>query len=263
VRRVVVKVGGHALDSLAADAPTLSGLALDVAGLQGSGTRVVVVHGGGPQIAELLARVGLGEEFRQGLRVTDDATMSVVAMALSLVNLRIVAAFARAGLRAVGVAGPDDGLLTSRALGPSWGRVGEVPVVRASLIEHLWSAGVTPIVAPVAADGDGGLLNVNADTAAGALAAALRADALVMLSDVDQVRSDPDDATTTVARLSSADIREMVESGGARAGMRPKLLAALDALDGGAGSVTLASGTRAHALREVLDGTRPTTVVVP
>ncbi len=133
--------------------------------------------------------------------------------------------------------------------------------MRAAVIEESWANGVTPVVSSVAADASGRLLNVNADAAAGALAAALGADALILLSDVDQVRRDPDDPATSVAVLGKADARDMVDSGLARDGMRPKLLAALDALDGGARAVTLANGTRPHALSGALDGTTATTEV--
>ncbi|MFI5035215.1 MAG: acetylglutamate kinase [Acidimicrobiales bacterium] len=263
MRRVVVKVGGHALGDTAVNAVVLCELARDVAGLRADGTQVAVVHGGGPQITELLDRLGLAPVFHEGLRVTDAATVSAVAMALSWVNLQIVSAFNHAGLPAVGLTGGDDALLTSTPLGEPWGRVGGAPRVRTALVTGLWSQGITPVIQSIAIDAEGAPLNVNADAVAGALAGALNADALVLLSDVDQVRTDPDDPATAVARLTGAEVRELVASGRAREGMRPKLLAALDALDGGAGSVTLANGTHAHALREVLGGSAAFTEVVP
>jgi acetylglutamate kinase len=262
VKRVVVKIGGHAIENLTNDTSLLEDLARDVSELLADATQVVVVHGGGPQIGELLTRLGETPAFVEGLRVTDEATMSTVAMALSLVNLQIVAAFNRTGLRTVGLTGGDDGLMRSTALGAQWGRVGGSPQIRTSLVEGLWSLGVTPVVSSIATDVDGALLNVNADTVAGAVAAALDADALVLLSDVDQVRIDPDDPSTVVARLTRHEARLMVESGRARDGMRPKLLAALDALDGGARAVTLANGTHPHALREVVLGQSSSTEVV-
>jgi len=262
VRRVVVKMGGHALDRLDADAPVLADLARDVSLLRSEGTECVIVHGGGPQIADLLGRLGRAPAFREGLRVTDDDTMAAVAMALSLVNVQIVAAFTRAGVRAVGLSGSDDGLLTSAALGSAWGRVGGAPIVRTALLTSLWSLGVTPIVSPIANDDTGSLLNVNADTAAGALAAALDADALVLLSDVDQVRANPDDPTSGVTRLTREEAASMLESDRAREGMRPKLRAALDALSGGAGAVTMSNGARSHALRDTLAGVAVVTEVV-
>lgn len=257
----MVKVGGHALDSLAPDGPVLVDLAHDVMALRGTGVDVVLVHGGGPQIADLLGRLGLASTFHEGLRVTDAETMEVVAMALSLVNLQIVAALGHAGLDAVGLSGADGGLLTSVGVGEPWIRVGASPTVRPDVIESLWSRGETPVVCPIALDASGQMLNVNADVAAGALAAALGADALILLSDVDQVRLDPDDPATAVARLARDAARELVDSGGARDGMRPKLVAALDALEGGASAVTLANGTRPHALASAVDGSAAVTEV--
>jgi len=130
------------------------------------------------------------------------------------------------------------------------------------MIEGLWTLGVTPIVSCIAVDAAGGLLNVNADTVAGALAVAVDADGLFLLSDVDQVRRDPDDPASVVSSLTGSEARALVESGHARDGMRPKLMAALDALDGGAKSVTLANGTQPHALREAVRGLATTTRVV-
>lgn len=257
---LVVKLGGHALDRLDAGSPVLAGLAADAAELAEGGTAVVVVHGGGPQIAALLAARGVGERFVEGLRVTDDSTLEAVVMALGWVNASVVAALVATGLRAVGVAGPDAGTLRARAAGDPWGRVGLDPVADPALLEDLLASGYTPVVSPVAVGG-GGLLNVNADAAAGAIAGALRA-RLVVVSDVDQLRSDAADAASGLARVSRGDVESMLASGAARDGMAPKLRAALAALDGGAGSVTLAGAGRPHALRDALSGAAPTTEVV-
>ena len=258
--RLVVKLGGHALDRLDPAAPVLVDLAADVAALASAGTGVVVVHGGGPQIGALLSERGIAERFVDGLRVTDAATLESVVMALGWVNASIVAALGAAGLRAAGVSGPDCVTLRATPAGEPWGLVGEDPVVDAGLLELLLGAGVTPVVSPVGAGG-AGLLNVNADTAAGAIARALGA-RLVLLSDVDQVRSDPDDPASGLGRVTRADAAALLSAGAARDGMAPKLRAALDAVAGGAGSVTLASAARAHSLRDALAGAVPTTEVV-
>ncbi|MGH9020156.1 MAG: acetylglutamate kinase [Acidimicrobiales bacterium] len=260
--RVVVKIGGHALDRLDAGSAVLADLATDVAELRGRGDDVACVHGGGPQISALLAERGLVDRFHDGLRITDDATMEVVAIALSWVNLAVVAAFGRAGVLGAGVSGADGATLTATSLGAPWGRVGATPDVNPALIELLWAGGVTPVVSPVALDADGGLLNVNADTVAGALAGTLGAARVVLLSDVERVRADADDPASALSRLESGEARALVASGAARDGMRPKLRAALDAIAGGASRVTLAGGTGRHALREALAGSIPTTEVV-
>jgi acetylglutamate kinase len=262
VTRIVVKVGGHALESLTVGSRGLVDLAGDLHVLAEQGSSVVVVHGGGPQIADLVDRVGVPSRFVDGLRVTDEATMPLVAMALSLVNVRIVAALNHAGVPAVGLSGADTGLLRAASLGPEWGRVGATPCVRTGLLEGLWSLGFTPVLSPIAVDAEGELLNVNADAVAGAVAGGADADALVLLSDVAQVRADPDDEASSMARLTRAQAESMLDSGQARDGMRPKLRAALEALAGGARQVIVADGTRSHALRDALSGDVPVTRVV-
>jgi acetylglutamate kinase len=250
---LVVKVGGHALDDLAPDGASVTALADDLAGLVEAGREVALVHGGGPQIAALLAEVGRAGRFVDGLRVTDDATMAYVAMALASVNAALVAGLGRHGLSCVGLTGLDGGLFRARALGAPWGRAAGVPRVDPAVVVAQWSGHYVPVVSPVARDEAGGLLNCNADTAAGALAAALGAD-LVLLSDVDQLRRDPADPATSLARASAAEVEALIASGAARDGMRPKMRAALDALAGGAGRVVLANGRRPHALAEAVAG---------
>lgn len=259
---VVVKLGGHALDTLEPGSPVLKDLAADVIALREGGTNVVVVHGGGPQIASLLEIVGVESRFHEGLRITDERTMSFVAMALSEVNVRVVAALNCAGLASIGVSGADDSAMVSSSLGEPWNLAGSTPKVRAAFLESLWGMGLTPVMSSLAVDADGRLLNCNADTAAGAVAAALGASVLVLLSDIDQLRGDADDPTTALSRVSSAQVRHLMETGAARDGMRPKMAAALDALDGGAARILLANGTRAHALGQSLSGAVPTTEVV-
>ncbi len=248
---VVVKLGGHALDDLAPDGPTLTGLAEDVAALGRAGEHVALVHGGGPQIAALLSALGLESVFIDGLRVTDEATLGYVVMALASVNAALVSGLVAHGVAAVGLSGVDAGLLRSRALGSPWGRAGDTPVVSVAVLEAQWVAGLVPVVSPIAADASGRLLNCNADTVAGALAGALGTE-LVLLSDVDQLRTNPEDAATSLARVSATEVAALLASGAAREGMRPKVRAALDALAGGAGRVVLANGRRPHALASAL-----------
>ena len=258
----VVKVGGHALDSLEPDTPVLVALASDIAALREKGSDVLVVHGGGPQIEALLSAVGLVGGFHEGLRITDEDTMEYVAMALSQVNIHLVAALEQAGVAAVGVSGADHALLRATVLGSAWGRVGGSPKVDGELVAALWRSGVTPVTSPLALDDAGRLLNCNADAAAGALAGALNAQALILLSDVDQLRGDPLDASTALPFASGADVRQLLDEGHAIGGMRPKMLAALEALESGASRVLVANGTRPHALRDVLAGTASFTEVV-
>jgi acetylglutamate kinase len=263
VNYVVVKLGGHALDSLAPSSTVLIDLAQDVANLRDEGVDVVIVHGGGPQIADLLERVGLEGRFENGLRITDSATMDVVVMALSDVNVRVVAALNDAGLASVGLSGADASLLQSASIGEPYVRVGEAPFVNRAALDALWSAGLTPVVNPVALDKNAEPLNCNADSVAGAIAGALGADVLVLLSDVDQLLAHVEDPNSALSTVTGGQIQAMQRSGAARDGMTPKLTAALDALHGGADRILLANGTRAHALRDALAQSIPTTEVVP
>ncbi len=258
---IVVKIGGHALDDRSARSELLSELADDIVTLQRAQQPVALVHGGGPQIKELLDAVGIESSFYDGLRVTDEATMRFVAMALSQVNVMISAALNSAGLAAVGLSGADATLLTATALGEPWLRAGATPKVRSDVVTALWAAGYCPVVSSIAVDESGDLVNCNADTAAGALAGALDAQTLVLLSDIDQVRSDPDDSSSGLERVNVGDIERLLASGAARDGMVPKLRAALDAMDAGASRIILANGTRHHALRNVLNGSQPSTEV--
>lgn len=259
---VVVKLGGHALDDLSPASPVLRALAEDVAEVSERGEGVVLVHGGGPQIGDLLARVGLPGEFHEGLRITSPEAMEFVAMALSWVNIALVAALSRAGLACVGLNGADDRMMIGRSLGEPWDRAATVATVRRELIECQWRGGVVPVVSPVGTDEEGHLLNCNADVVAGAWAGELQAHTLVLLSDVDQLRSVPDDPESALTLVNAARVEELIRSGAARDGMRPKMRAALDALAAGAERVILANGTRPHALRDVLGALIPTTEVV-
>jgi len=262
VKCAVVKLGGHALDSLAPSSMVLVDLAHDVAELRDGGVNVVVVHGGGPQIAELLFRVGLESTFRDGLRMTDAESMPYVVMALSDVNVRIVAALNDAGLASVGLCGADASLLRSEPTGEWPERVGYAPMVTRNVIDALWTAGLTPVVSPIALDKSSEPLNCNADAVAGALAGELGADVLVLLSDIDQLLADVKDPASAMSRVTAAEIEAMKLSGAIRDGMHPKLTAALDALDAGAKKILLANGTTPHALRDALAHSVPTTQVV-
>ena len=263
MKRLVVKIGGHALDSMEPNSPLLVQLAQDIAHLTSGGTEIALVHGGGPQIEELLETARVESRFHEGLRITDTATMNYVAMALCHVNLLVTASLNHAGVPSVGLSGADGSLFVSTSLGEPWQRAGTTPAVRTEIVTSLWANGFSPVICSLAVDEDGELVNCNADTAAGALAGALDAETLVLLSDVDQVRDDSDDPSSALAHLSAFQLTSLLESGAARDGMVPKLRAALDALDAGAQRVLLANGTRHHALRDAMNGTIPTTEIVP
>jgi acetylglutamate kinase len=228
---LVVKYGGNAIAEGAAD-PLLDELAARVA----AGDRLVVVHGGGPQIDAELAERGIATERVAGLRRTGAAALETIERVLcASVNKALVRALLRRAVRAVGVSGQDGGLLRARPLPPANGRafgfVGEIARVEPALVGALLSAGFTPVVAPLALALDGSsALNVNADTAAGALAGALAADAYVVVTNVSRVRVDVADPATELATLDAAEARRLLESGAFDGGMRPKVASLLDAL---------------------------------
>jgi len=260
-RFVVVKLGGHALDGADDLAVALDRLAHDLQGLLASDVSPILVHGAGPQISSMLERLGVPVSFVDGLRVTNEETMGVVAMTLSHVNLQLVAGLQQRGVPAVGVAGPDAGTVGAAPKGTLWGLAGDVTHVDPRWLRHTVEAGYVPVVNPVALGHDGSLLNCNADAVAGALAAGLRADALILLSDVDQLRRDPDDASSVMEHATSVEVASMISSGAIRDGMRPKMDAALAAVRAGASRVVLANGTRPGALQDALSGTGRSTVI--
>ncbi len=226
----VVKLGGNELDR--PDWLAACALALKAAG------PVVVVHGGGRAVSALSRRLGLPVEQRKGLRVTTAQVAEVVEMVLAgPVNRAVVAALREAGLDAIGLSGGDGGLLTAQVTQAGLGYVGEISAVRAALLESLLLAGLTPVVAPVVPDGAGGAvpLNVNADHAAAAVAGALRAEELLLISDVPGVAVDG----VSQPALATADIDALIELGVASDGMAAKLRAAASALQAGAKAVRI------------------------
>jgi len=254
-RTFVVKYGGHAM----IDEDLKESFARDVCLLRYVGIRVVVVHGGGPQINSMLDRVGIKSTFSGGLRVTDDATMDVVEMVLGgSVNQDIVGLICKHGGHAVGLSGKDDQFMRGNRQEPvkgkdaagndimvDLGRVGEVSHVDARIIEQLISSGFVPVIAPIAVDRGGHSLNVNADTAAGAIAGALNAAKLMLMTDVEGVK------TGKGERLSSLDANEaerLIAEGVITGGMIPKVRCALDAVSAGVEKVHVIDGRRRHAL---------------
>ena len=251
-RTLVVKFGGSAMG----DPETTRTLVEDLVLLSAVGVRVVLVHGGGKAVSELGSRLGLTPRFVDGLRVTDNETMRVAQQVqIGGVSRDLVAAIGRRGGRAVGLSGHDLGgwlrgtprVHRSRETGEAvdLGRVGDVTGVDAAPLRALLDNRVIPVVAPIAVDEDFGSLNINADTVATAVGAALEAHRLVFLTDVPGIRG-PDGAVA--ARLSREELSAWLEDGTVSGGMIPKAEACLRGLDGGAVSVTVADGTRPHVL---------------
>lgn len=260
---VVVKYGGSAIAG--SPGAQLASFAQDVVLLQAVGLRPVVVHGGGPQIGDLLRRLGKEPEFRDGLRVTDAETLDVARMVLvGKVNRDIVAAVNVHGPLAVGLSGEDARLITAAAHDAALGFVGTVLDVDPTILRRLLAEGLIPVVATIGADTAGQSYNINADTVAGAVAVALGADKLIFLTDVAGLRSDPDDPGSLLRQVAADELAAMAESGAARGGMVPKVQACVRAVRGGVGRAHVLDGRVPHALLlELFTDTGIGTMVLP
>ncbi|SLN67913.1 acetylglutamate kinase [Roseisalinus antarcticus] len=239
---VVIKFGGNAMGDDAA----MAEFARDIVLMRQVGVNPVVVHGGGPMINEMLAKLGIESKFVRGKRVTDKETVEVVEMILSgLVNKRIVQAINDQGGRAVGLSGKDDDLLVAVADDPELGFVGRPVEMNVEVLRDLFKAGIIPVVAPVATGmEDNETFNVNGDTAAGAIAGALRADRLLLLTDVPGVK---DAEGKVVTQLSPEQVRQMTADGVIAGGMIPKTETALAALEAGVRAVVILDGRLPNA----------------
>jgi acetylglutamate kinase len=251
----VIKYGGHAMGSAA----LAEGFARDVVLLKQVGINPVVVHGGGPQIKAMLDRLKIKSEFVEGLRVTDSATVEIVEMVLAgSINKQIVAAIHAAGGHAVGLSGKDAQLIEAAKLTRSrrdpgsnieqvldLGFVGQPVRIRTDVLEVFARTEIVPVIAPIGAGTDGHTYNINADTAAGAIAAALRARKLVLLTDVPGVL---DGEGRLISELAAGRARSLIADGTVKGGMIPKLETALAALEGGVGAVHILDGRITHVL---------------
>jgi len=286
---VVVKYGGNALngaadaaagaaagaagagaDDDAADAAggvseALASFAQDVVLMRAVGILPVVVHGGGPQIGALMARLGKEAEFRDGLRVTDAETLDIARMVLvGKVNRDIVSAINVHGPLAVGMSGEDANLITAAQSHVDLGFVGHVSEVDPTMLQRLVAEGIIPVVATIGADEAGQAYNINADTVAGALAEALQAEKLIFLTDVEGLRVVPDDPTTLIHRASLDVVAEILRGGGAVGGMKPKIEACAQAVRGGVDRAHILDGRVPHALLlELFTDSGVGTMVVP
>jgi acetylornithine/N-succinyldiaminopimelate aminotransferase len=232
-----------------AEAGALASFAEDVVLLRSIGILPVVVHGGGPQIGELTRRLGMQSEFVDGLRVTDAGTLEIARMVLvGKVNREIVSAINVHGGLAVGLSGEDANLIRAVPHGTSFGFVGDVEVLDTTIVTRLLGDGLIPVVATIGTDASGQAYNINADTVAGALAAALDAEKLVFLTDIEGLRTDPSDPATLATKLSVADLDELIASGAIHSGMIPKARACIAAVRGGVRRAHVLDGRTPHAL---------------
>ncbi len=259
-KTVVVKYGGHAMT----DSSLKERFAQDVVLLKYVGINPVIIHGGGPQIDKMLDRLGIEAKFRHGVRVTDQETMAIVEMVLGgTINMEITDLINRHGGSAVGLTGKDGGLILSRPLtAKAWaeslerdldgaegdvdfGLVGDIEKVDPSLLHKLQDDHYIPIIAPIGTDREGNTYNINADLMAGAVAGALRAEKLVMMTDIKGIRDAKGRHLSTVSRK---DVQRMVKKGTITDGMLPKVHACLDALEQGACKAHIIDGRVPHAI---------------
>ena len=252
-RTIVIKYGGSAM----VDEELKRGFARDVVLMKLVGMNPVVVHGGGPQIASLLERIGKKSEFVEGLRVTDRETIDVVEMVLGgLVNKSIVALINAQGGRAVGLSGKDGGMIQARKLllrqGQSddeggvidIGQVGEIEQINPAVVDTLDQANFIPVIAPIGAGTDGTAYNINADTVAGSLAVTLKAEKLILLTNTPGVLNSDDQL---LELLSETEAQDLIEQGVISGGMLPKVQCALEAVAGGVRTATISDGRVPHA----------------
>jgi acetylglutamate kinase len=248
-KTVVIKYGGSAMT----DPRIRQTTAEDVVLMKYVGMNPVVVHGGGPAITNTLKRLGIETRFHQGRRVTDDETIEVVEMVLAgTINKDIVNLLNLSGGTAVGLCGKDGHLLYARKIvfedGADLGHVGAIERVNLPVITALSAAGMIPVIAPIATDADGGTWNVNADTAAGEIAAALQAEKLVFLTDTPGVLRDKDDPESLIHHLCYSEVEQLTQEGIISGGMIPKITACMDALTAGVIRTHVIDGRVPHAL---------------
>lgn len=245
-RTVVIKYGGAAMK----DGKLKDKVVRDIVFLSCVGLRPVVVHGGGPEINTWLGKLNIDPQFKDGLRVTDAPTMDVVEMVLvGRVNKELVALINYAGGQAVGLCGKDGNLIQARPQGREGiGFVGEVASVNPALIESLVESGYVPIVSSVAADEKGQAYNINADTVAGEIAAALNAEKLILLTDTPGILKDYKDPETLIYKLDIQQARQLIEDGIVAGGMIPKVNCCVRSLAQGVGAAHIIDGRIPHAL---------------
>lgn len=244
-KTVVIKYGGAAMTE-----PALrEAVASDIVLMKLVGINPVIVHGGGPEITSYMERLDMPVEFYDGLRVTSDEAMEIVKMVLvGKVNKELVSAINAHGRLAVGIAGDDANLITATAKSERLGRVGEVTGIDTTVVHKLIGDGFIPVIATVAAGDDGGSFNINADLVAGQLAAALDADKVIFLTDVDGLYANFDDKASLISTIELSDALEMVAADSLASGMIPKVGACVHALEGGVWRAHILNGTVPHAL---------------
>lgn len=242
---VVAKYGGNAMT----DPQLKKSVMQDILLLQLVGVKVILVHGGGPEISAMLKKLSIESHFENGLRVTDDDTMEVVQMVLAgKVNKSLAADLSALGGRAVGLCGIDGGLIKVHQKNEKLGHVGEIDEINTKILDDLLDGGFIPIISSIGIDDDGNPYNINADTAAAKIAAALHAESMVVMSNINGVLRDKDDENSLISQMSLADAEELKKSGIIAGGMIPKVDCCTNAVKEGVKKVFIINGEIPHAI---------------
>jgi len=242
---IVIKYGGNAM----IDEHLKSLVMEDVVMLTSLGMKVVLVHGGGPEISSMLTKIGKESKFVNGLRVTDEETVDVVTMTLAgKVNKYLVKELNKAGGRAIGLSGLDAGMLTAKQVKPELGFVGSVTEVDTEIILDALNMGYIPVISTVAGDADGNVYNINADTVAAKIAGALKADKLINMTDIKGVLADKNDPSTLIKTINVAEIKQLEKQGIIDGGMIPKLECCVEAIRREVAQVVIIDGRVPHSI---------------
>lgn len=242
---VVAKYGGNAMT----DPQLKKSVMQDILLLQLVGVKVILVHGGGPEISAMLKKLSIESHFENGLRVTDDDTMEVVQMVLAgKVNKSLAADLSALGGRAVGLCGIDGGLIKVHQKNEKLGHVGEIDEINTKILDDLLDGGFIPVISSIGIDDDGTPYNINADTAAAKIAAALHAESMVVMSNINGVLRDKDDENSLISQMSLADAEELKKSGIIAGGMIPKVDCCTNAVKEGVKKVFIINGEIPHAI---------------
>lgn len=242
---VVAKYGGNAMT----DPQLKKSVMQDILLLQLVGVKIILVHGGGPEISAMLKKLSIESHFENGLRVTDDDTMEVVQMVLAgKVNKSLAADLSALGGRAVGLCGIDGGLIKVHQKNEKLGHVGEIDEINTKILDDLLDGGFIPVISSIGIDDDGNPYNINADTAAAKIAAALHAESMVVMSNINGVLRDKDDENSLISQMSLADAEELKKSGIIASGMIPKVDCCTNAVKEGVKKVFIINGEIPHAI---------------
>lgn len=242
---IVIKYGGNAM----IDENLKQAVMRDVVLMNLIGVKVVLVHGGGPEISDMLKKVGKQSTFVNGLRVTDEETMEIVQMVLAgKVNKSLVSLIESIGGRAVGLCGMDGGMLKAKPLDPALGYVGEITQVNDAPIVDLLEKGYIPVISTVGYDENGHVYNINADTAAASIAAKLKAESLISMTDISGILRDKDDPSTLISEIKAEDAPRLMSEGIISGGMIPKVECCIDAINGGVKKVFIIDGRIPHSI---------------